>query len=137
MSSIREWQDFGQRVDLTANIRKILLDYPEGTSIFKELIQVRCAQIWRIRRPLCGIVSEGSRATHTGQLLAKYACLKTSNRQTLAAARQHVSFELTAPFVPQNADDAGARTISFCLDARTHGSESLAYGGLASLQVGT
>ena len=37
------WHDFGQRVDLTARIREILLNYPEGTSIFKELIQVLSA----------------------------------------------------------------------------------------------
>lgn len=30
---------FGQRVDLTTRIRQILVDYPEGTSILKELIQ--------------------------------------------------------------------------------------------------
>lgn len=70
------WQDFGQRVDLTARIREILLDYPEGTSIFKELIQVCCTHFWRIRPPQCGTASEGSRATHTCQLLAKYACMK-------------------------------------------------------------
>ncbi len=31
--------DFGQKVDLTARIREILRNYPEGISIFKELIQ--------------------------------------------------------------------------------------------------
>lgn len=35
------WEDFGQKVDLTARIREILINYPEGTSILKELIQVR------------------------------------------------------------------------------------------------
>ncbi len=35
------WQDFGQKVDLTARIREILLSYPEGTSILKELVQAR------------------------------------------------------------------------------------------------
>ena len=35
------WIDFGQKVDLTARIREILLNYPEGTSILKEVIQVR------------------------------------------------------------------------------------------------
>ncbi|KXZ55127.1 hypothetical protein GPECTOR_3g279 [Gonium pectorale] len=33
------WEDFGQRVDLTARIREILLNYPEGTSILKEVVQ--------------------------------------------------------------------------------------------------
>eukprot|EP01031_Cornospumella_fuschlensis_P039421 gene39421-47992_t len=32
-------EDFGQKVDLTASIRNILRNYPEGTAIFKELIQ--------------------------------------------------------------------------------------------------
>ena len=32
-------EDFGQKVDLTARIREILRDYPEGSSIFKELVQ--------------------------------------------------------------------------------------------------
>lgn len=35
----------------------------------------------------------------------------------------------------QNADDAGARTVSFCLDERQHGTDRLAYDGLAPLQV--
>lgn len=35
----------------------------------------------------------------------------------------------------QNADDAGARTISFCLDEQQHGVDRLAYDGLAPLQV--
>ncbi len=35
------WEDFGQKVDLTARIREILINYPEGTSILKELIQVK------------------------------------------------------------------------------------------------
>ena len=33
------WDDFGQKVDLTARLRDILLNYPEGTSILKELVQ--------------------------------------------------------------------------------------------------
>jgi len=38
-------------------------------------------------------------------------------------------------YTPQNADDAGARTISFCIDARHHGTSSLAFPGLAQYQV--
>ena len=38
------WADFGQHVTLTARIREILLNYPEGTSVFKELVQVQA--IW-------------------------------------------------------------------------------------------
>ncbi len=33
------WDDFGQKVDLTARLREILANYPEGTSILKELVQ--------------------------------------------------------------------------------------------------
>jgi hypothetical protein len=65
-------EDFGQKVDLTASIRNILRNYPEGTAIFKELIQ--------------------------------------------------------------NADDAGARVVKFCLDYRTHRAEKLADGALAQFQ---
>jgi sacsin len=64
--------DFGQKVDLTASIRGILRNYPEGTSVLKELVQ--------------------------------------------------------------NADDAGARTISFTLDSRTHASSTLAGPELAAFQ---
>ena len=64
--------DFGQKVDLTASIRNILRNYPEGTAILKELIQ--------------------------------------------------------------NADDAGARTISFTLDCRSHPSETLADAALSEFQ---
>jgi hypothetical protein len=31
--------DFGQKIDLTVKIREILRNYPEGTSILKEIIQ--------------------------------------------------------------------------------------------------
>jgi sacsin len=50
--------DFGQSVDLTSRIREVLRGYPEGTAVFKELLQ--------------------------------------------------------------NADDAGARTFTLCLDLRSH-----------------
>ena len=32
-------EDFGQKVDLTGRIREVLANYPEGTTILKELIQ--------------------------------------------------------------------------------------------------
>jgi sacsin len=64
--------DFGQKVDLTASIRNILRNYPEGTAILKELIQ--------------------------------------------------------------NADDAGAHSISFTLDCRSHSADSLAGNDLAQFQ---
>ncbi|KAG0589167.1 hypothetical protein KC19_1G000400 [Ceratodon purpureus] len=65
-------EDFGQKVDLTQRIREVLANYPEGTTILKELIQ--------------------------------------------------------------NADDAGATRVSFCLDHRRHGTDTLAYGPLAEWQ---
>ena len=34
-----ELEDFGQTVDLTRRIREVLLNYPEGTTVLKELIQ--------------------------------------------------------------------------------------------------
>ncbi|GLC59948.1 hypothetical protein PLESTB_001557000 [Pleodorina starrii] len=66
------WQDFGQKVDLTARIREILLNYPEGTSILKELVQ--------------------------------------------------------------NADDARATCIKFCLDCRQHGRASLLSPAMSPFQ---
>uniref|UniRef100_K3WEQ3 Sacsin/Nov domain-containing protein n=1 Tax=Globisporangium ultimum (strain ATCC 200006 / CBS 805.95 / DAOM BR144) TaxID=431595 RepID=K3WEQ3_GLOUD len=65
--------DFGQKIDLTVRIREILRNYPEGTSIFKEMVQ--------------------------------------------------------------NADDAGATEVNFCLDYRQHGSDKLAYTKLKPFQV--
>jgi sacsin len=65
-------EDFGQKVDLTQRIREVLANYPEGTTILKELLQ--------------------------------------------------------------NADDAGATTVSFCLDHQQHGTDSLVYGRLAEWQ---
>lgn len=44
--------DFGQKVDLTARLREILLNYPEGTSILKELVQVRVPPDCVRARPL-------------------------------------------------------------------------------------
>jgi sacsin len=64
--------DFGQKVDLTASIRNILRNYPEGTAILKELVQ--------------------------------------------------------------NADDAGASHISFCLDCRYHPTTTLAGPALSGFQ---
>jgi sacsin len=64
--------DFGQKVDLTASIRNILRNYPEGTAVLKELVQ--------------------------------------------------------------NADDATASHISFCLDCRHHPSSVLADPALAAFQ---
>jgi len=65
-------EDFGQTVDLTRRIREVLLNYPEGTTVLKELIQ--------------------------------------------------------------NADDAGATTVSLCLDRRSHGRESLLSDSLSQWQ---
>jgi len=52
------WADFGQHVTLTARIREILLNYPEGTSVFKELVQVQtfcpgCIASRRLISPDC------------------------------------------------------------------------------------
>ncbi|RZB94315.1 sacsin-like [Glycine soja] len=65
-------EDFGQTVDLTRRIREVLLNYPEGTTVLKELIQ--------------------------------------------------------------NADDAGATTVSLCLDRRSHAAGSLLSDSLAQWQ---
>lgn len=65
-------EDFGQRVDLTRRIREILANYPEGTTVLKEIIQ--------------------------------------------------------------NADDAGATKVGFCLDRRKHGQDSLLFKELAAWQ---
>ncbi|XP_074588626.1 LOW QUALITY PROTEIN: uncharacterized protein LOC141844465 [Curcuma longa] len=65
-------EDFGQRVDLTRRIREILINYPEGTTVLKELIQ--------------------------------------------------------------NADDAGATKVCFCLDRRVHRTDSLLSPKLAQWQ---
>jgi len=34
-----ELKDFGQKVGLTRRIREVLLNYPKGTTVLKELIQ--------------------------------------------------------------------------------------------------
>ncbi|KAL1292332.1 hypothetical protein AAHE18_20G264300 [Arachis hypogaea] len=65
-------EDFGQTVDLTRRIREVLVNYPEGTTVLKELIQ--------------------------------------------------------------NADDAGATTVSLCLDCRSHRRDSLLSDTLAQWQ---
>ncbi|KAI0491374.1 hypothetical protein KFK09_025634 [Dendrobium nobile] len=66
------FEDFGQRVDLTRRIREVLVNYPEGTTVLKELIQ--------------------------------------------------------------NADDAGATKVVFCLDRRFHGVDSLLSSELSQFQ---
>jgi sacsin len=72
MSSFAFGSDFGQKVDLTASIRNILRNYPEGTAILKELVQ--------------------------------------------------------------NADDAGARVFSVCLDERVHSGDNVADPKLSQFQ---
>lgn len=72
MAHVGFGEDFGQKVDLTASIRNILRNYPEGTAILKELVQ--------------------------------------------------------------NADDAGAKVVRFCLDHRTHPSAKIADPALAQFQ---
>jgi sacsin len=72
MKSSNFGTDFGQKVDLTASIRNILRNYPEGTAVLKELVQ--------------------------------------------------------------NADDAGANSISFCLDCRSHNEQSVADAALSEFQ---
>lgn len=37
---MESWSSFGQRIDLAVRIRDILQDYPEGTNVLKELVQV-------------------------------------------------------------------------------------------------
>ncbi|KAK1325685.1 hypothetical protein QJS10_CPA01g00101 [Acorus calamus] len=39
MDTLPMMEDFGQRVDLTRRIREVLVNYPEGTTVLKELIQ--------------------------------------------------------------------------------------------------
>jgi sacsin len=39
MQGTTGWEDFGQKVDLTARIRELLNDYPAGTAILSELLQ--------------------------------------------------------------------------------------------------
>lgn len=50
------WSDFGQKVDLTARLREILLNYPEGTSILKELVQNAVSSV---RTPVSDAVCRG------------------------------------------------------------------------------
>ena len=119
------WHDFGQRVDLTARIREILLNYPEGTSIFKELIQVPIAV--PIMHTMLGMP-------------LPCACLQSTSWFVQPAGglvlNVHIADDVASPWeLLQNADDAGARTISFCLDEQQHGVDRLAYDGLAPLQV--
>eukprot|EP00967_Tisochrysis_lutea_P121034 scaffold199069_cov22-Tisochrysis_lutea.AAC.1 len=91
----------GQKVDLTARIREILLNYPEGTPILKELVQVSF--------------------THSpfeeGRLHRAYFVLAECFYSDIgpAALLSYTSFT-------QNADDAKATTIRFCLDQRVHSS---------------
>ena len=65
--------DFGQKIDLTARIREILVNYPPGSTIVKEFLQ--------------------------------------------------------------NADDAGAGVVKFCVDCRSFNSSTLAHDKLAQFQA--
>jgi sacsin len=38
--SFDKWTSFGQRIDICSRIREILINYPEGTSLLKEIVQV-------------------------------------------------------------------------------------------------
>ena len=123
------WSDFGQKVDLTARLREILLNYPEGTSIVKELVQnaVRAARdvrsghgAWRVPRH-----SEKQTAISPPRFVSSHV------RSPTFSSSRHPHFS----FLPwRRQDDAGARTVRVCLDERQHGTTSLAYEKLAGFQ---
>jgi sacsin len=98
-------ESFGQKVDLTARLREILQNYPEGTTILRELLQnaVRAAHAFGLAR-LC-------RAARRVQPLTP-------------RARAGITSQ----------DDAGARTVRLCLDTRTHGKGTLAFAEAAAFQ---
>lgn len=85
--------DFGQKVDLTASIRNILRNYPEGTAILKVFLF----------------------------LFFSYFYL-------------FIFFIYIKQELVQNADDAGAKTISFCLDKRNYSTNKIASQSLAEFQ---
>lgn len=101
------WQDFGQKVTLTGRIREILINYPEGTSVLKELIQVS-EQFTRIR------------------IVSLWCSLKSWWLKCMIGQGRHQNLQFQGKYrdvspVLQNADDAGATAIKFCLDVRPHG----------------
>ncbi len=59
------WQDFGQKIDLAVRIRDILHDYPEGTSVLKEITQVRHGMYWYL---FC--------SRRTSNIDPRYACCR-------------------------------------------------------------
>lgn len=125
--------DFGQKVDLTASIRNILRNYPEGTAILKELLQ------------------------NAGRELS-YACISLNTAvifQPVRAVRwiplsKAIVWYYDKMFKPIDhmiaihawssywcwiIDDAGAKSIKFCLDCRSHGTSSVAGPNLRDYQV--
>lgn len=88
MATQQQWLvDFGQKVDLTARLREILLNYPEGTSILKELVQVSMLskQHAVVCHCLCITTAHTLAATMTW-------CSMTCGRMEDCTVLMHVSF---------------------------------------------
>ena len=110
--------DFGQKIDLTARIREILVNYPPGSTIIKEFLQNADGAESIGRREACAWDAMHARA-------CARACVVTMRLLAHTRARAlHRTFA-----------DAGASTVKFCVDERSFGTASLAHEKLAQFQV--
>ena len=50
---MESWDNFGQKVDICSRIREILVNYPEGVSVVKELLQVQPQLALKICAHMC------------------------------------------------------------------------------------
>ena len=105
------WSDFGQKVDLTARIREILLNYPEGTSILKELVQNAVRSI-----VLTFLVSADRAACTVGRATESARSVASRPQLRVALSDSHIS-----PLSPCDAPSRSrrARTIPSRHDAST------------------
>eukprot|EP00897_Mesotaenium_endlicherianum_P007203 jgi/Mesen1/6510/ME000332S05518 len=132
-------EDFGQKVDLTQRIREVLANYPEGTTILKELIQnaddailtlavgyqpeLRYVHIQRdqIQLRKLGTINFVHHMADVAQCAAYITFATGAVHKVVAAAAAP-----TAEYVHAS--------VAFCLDRRQHGTQSLAYSCLAQFQ---
>jgi hypothetical protein len=109
---------------------QILRNYPEGTSILKVGGDMGCGVGGR-RAPAVACSAGRQDAEECPQLRACCQCACTTLHTHTPRPDAHAC--PSHQELIQNADDAGAREVVFCLDTRQHGVDGLV-GGLAAFQ---
>ena len=127
--------DFGQKIDLTARIREILVNYPPGSTIIKEFLQNADGSVCGHSQHPASCAPTRARVGGEGaHRRSGWGCAE-GRRMPACACVRHVTISHTPARCRRTRADAGASTIKFCVDERSFGTESLAHEKLGQFQV--